>query len=143
MFKKILSKAIISDLDGTIALLAGRNPYSPETIMNDKVNEPIADILRLYKKNSDVVIIIVSGRNEKYKAETEIWLKKHNLDLYDHLFMRPGNDNKPDYNLKREIYKKHIENNYEVLFVLEDRDQAVKLWRDLGLTCLQVAKGNF
>ena len=28
-------------------------------------------------------------------------------------------------------------------FVVEDRDQVVKMWRSLGLTCFQCAKGDF
>ena len=33
---------------------------------------------------------------------------------------------------------------YDVAGVLDDRDQVVKMWRnELGLTCLQVAEGNF
>ena len=31
----------------------------------------------------------------------------------------------------------------DVAFILEDRDSMVKKWRDLGLTCLQVAYGDF
>jgi hypothetical protein len=31
----------------------------------------------------------------------------------------------------------------EIAFVLEDRNSMVKKWRELGLTCLQVAEGDF
>ena len=37
----------------------------------------------------------------------------------------------------------HIEPFYDVLCVLDDRDQVVRMWRHRGLTCLQVAPGNF
>jgi hypothetical protein len=30
-----------------------------------------------------------------------------------------------------------------VVLCLDDRNSVVKLWRDLGLTCLQVAEGDF
>ena len=36
-----------------------------------------------------------------------------------------------------------IDSPDEILFVLDDRSQVVKMWRELGLTCLQVADGNF
>ena len=140
---KALPKAIISDLDGTIALLKGRNPYAPKTIMNDDLNESVADILKTYNKYTDVVLFIVSGRSDRYKKETEKWLKKYGLNFYKDLIMRPDKDKRKDYVLKKEMYETHIKGKYEVLFVLDDRDQTVKLWRDLNLTCLQVTEGNF
>ena len=39
--------------------------------------------------------------------------------------------------------KDFIKDKYRVLFVLDDRNQVVDMWRDIGLTCLQVADGNF
>ena len=57
--------------------------------------------------------------------------------------MRKNGDFRKDFIIKKEIYEKFIKPKYEVLFVLEDRDQAVKMWREEGLTCLQVAPGNF
>ena len=30
-----------------------------------------------------------------------------------------------------------------ILCVFDDRDKVVKMWRDSGLTCMQVAPGNF
>ena len=32
---------------------------------------------------------------------------------------------------------------FRPLFAVEDRNSVVKMWRDLGLTCMQVAEGNF
>jgi hypothetical protein len=41
------------------------------------------------------------------------------------------------------LYEAHIEPHYDVQFVLEDLNQAVEMWRSLGLVCLQVAPGDF
>lgn len=57
--------------------------------------------------------------------------------------MRPENDYRKDTIIKREIYEKEILNKFNVLFVLDDRDCVVEQWRDMGLTCLQVAEGDF
>jgi hypothetical protein len=57
--------------------------------------------------------------------------------------MRAEGDTRKDSIIKEEIYRAEIENKYNVLFVLDDRNQVVELWRRLGLTCLQVAEGNF
>jgi hypothetical protein len=57
--------------------------------------------------------------------------------------MRPSNDSRKDEVVKEELYRTHIEKRFNVRFVLDDRDRVVKLWRRLGLPCLQVADGGF
>lgn len=144
-----LFDAIICDLDGTLALFGDKNPYERDFI-NDTLNENVADILRVYNNNSlytktiplQIKIILVSGRDGKYQDETEKWLFKNNIP-YNKLFMRLGGDRRKDVIVKKEIYDNHIKNKYNVLFVLDDRNQVVNMWREQGLTCLQVAEGNF
>lgn len=42
------------------------------------------------------------------------------------------------------IYDQNIRDKYEIEFVLDDRDQVVRMWQEeLGLTCFQVACGDF
>jgi hypothetical protein len=53
------------------------------------------------------------------------------------------NDNRPDEVIKLELYKLHVEPDYKILFVLDDRNKVVDMWRDNGLKCLQVANGDF
>jgi uncharacterized protein YcfJ len=57
--------------------------------------------------------------------------------------MRPAGTNHPDQELKRALYDEHVVGTYDVAFVIDDRDKVVRMWRDLGLTCLQVADGAF
>lgn len=137
-------KAIICDLDGTLALLGDRDPFNPKTISNDKVNPAVGNILEVYAHQTlfPLQIFFVTGRFEKYREETETWLHKHGISDFQ-LFMRGVNDFRKDIVYKKEIYQNSIQKDYEVLFVLEDRDQTVKMWRDLGLTCLQVEYGAF
>jgi hypothetical protein len=61
----------------------------------------------------------------------------------DELHLRSRKDNRPDSVVKMEIYKREIEPRHTVAWVLDDRDQVVRMWRSLGLTVLQVAEGNF
>jgi len=139
-----MTKAIICDLDGTLALLGDRDPFNPTTIANDELNNAIANILEVYAHQTlfKVQIFFLTGRFEKYREQTDEWLQKHGIDNYK-LFMRKDGDFRKDIVYKKEIYQKQIQNKFEVLFVLEDRDQTVKMWRELGLTCLQVAYGAF
>jgi hypothetical protein len=45
--------------------------------------------------------------------------------------------------VKRELFEKHVLPNYYVEFILDDRQQVVDEWRRMGLTCFQVAPGDF
>lgn len=145
-----LPEAIICDLDGTLALFGDANPYDRD-FLQDKINPSVADVLDTYQAAcgdgwGEVQLIIVSGRKDKYKAQTKEWLKK-NLVYYDALYMRKtapdGQPEPKDVLVKQEIYETYIKGKYNALFVLDDRDQVVDMWRSLGLTCFQVAPGNF
>jgi hypothetical protein len=57
--------------------------------------------------------------------------------------MRKTDDNRKDCIVKKEIYETFIKDKYNVLFVMDDRNQVVNMWREQGLTCFQVADGNF
>lgn len=56
--------------------------------------------------------------------------------------MRKESDSRKDSYVKYEILQNLIE-NYCIVYVIDDRDQVVKMWREAGLRCLQVAPGNF
>jgi hypothetical protein len=138
-------KAIICDLDGTLALLGNRSPFETEGLEEDLLNHPVANILEVYAHQSlyPIDIILLSGREERFRAGTEEWLKKHAITNYVMLLLRKDKDFRKDYVIKKELYEKHIKGKYDVLFVLEDRDQVVRMWREINLTCLQVAYGDF
>lgn len=140
-----LPKAIICDLDGTLALLGERSPYDTAKAIDDALNTPVANVIEVYahQKELPVELILISGREEQYRATTEDWLKRYNITHYRALYLRKHNDRRKDFVVKREIYEAHIKGKYDVIFVLEDRDQVVRMWRDLGLTCFQVAYGDF
>lgn len=110
----------------------------------DPLKEPIRDLVQ--HLNADGYhgydIIIVSGRSPEHGCgiKTEEWLDKHAIP-YSHLFMRAAGDYKPDYEHKQEILD--LLPKERIAFVLDDRDQVVKMWRANGLTCLQVAEGKF
>lgn len=137
-----LPDAIICDLDGTLALMNGRNPYDASTCEQDLLNKPVASIVSAYHESAGVFIILVSGRGVQHKPQTARWLDRHGIE-YNFLFMRTEGDSRPDAVVKEEIYRNHIAGQYNIRFVLDDRRQVVEFWRSLGLTCLQVAEGDF
>jgi len=133
--------AVICDLDGTLAIHNGRSPYDADKCDTDLINDPISQILyRFQLDNHD--IIFCSGREEKYREKTQAWLKQTGLS-YSALLMRKTGDMRNDAIVKREIYEAEIKDKYNVLFVLDDRDRVVDMWRSEGLTCLQVDYGAF
>jgi len=131
-----LPTVILCDLDGTIALMNGRSPYDATHCDQDILNVPVNEVVKKFDT------IFVSGREDKYKEPTLRFFKNHNIKYID-LFMRKSGDNRKDSIIKEEIYNEHIKDKYNVLFVLDDRNQVVELWRSLGLSCFQVAEGNF
>lgn len=137
-----LPKAIICDLDGTLALMNGRNPFDASKCDEDGINNPVANVLRNYKKLG-YEILLVSGREDRYKEPTLRFLQKHEIE-YDDLIMRKTKDSRKDSIIKTEIYNEFIKDKYFVEFVLDDRNQVVDTWRnDLKLPCFQVYYGDF
>lgn len=135
-------RAVICDIDGTLAHMQGRSPYdySPGAVLTDAVDETIRQVL--WDLKEDVAIILVSGRKSECLDDTNKWLADNKIE-YDWLYMRASDDNRNDAIVKQEIYKKYIEPSYKVDFVLDDRNRVVKMWRELGLKCLQVQEGDF
>ena len=94
-----------------------------------------------------IPIIFCSGRPDSCVNSTVKWLQEHIIEphgVVNHdLFMRETGDMRKDCIVKQEIYEKYIEPLYDIIAVFDDRQQVVDMWRDLGLQCYQVAKGDF
>ncbi len=133
-----LPTCVICDIDGTLALFGDANPYKRD-FLKDKVNMRVYELLHKLK---DRTIFLFSGRMDKYKDETIEWLRMNGIP-YDYIFMRKTDDVRKDSIVKKELYETEIKNKYNVLFVIDDRNQVVEMWRQAGLTCLQVADGDF
>lgn len=140
---------VIFDLDGTLAniehrkhLIEREEPQWDDfykACVNDSPNETVIKMFNLLRDNGNVMVIF-SGRGDVVRKETYQWLRKHGVQP-DVLLMRPEGDFTPDNELKRNWLK--ILNKKDVACVFDDRDKVVKMWRDEGLTCFQVAEGNF
>ncbi|WP_051298071.1 hypothetical protein [Brevibacterium album] len=130
------------DIDGTVALRGDRDIYDGSKAHLDTVNSPVAWVLDSLVLALECDLVFVSGRSDEHREVTERWLEEN---VFDHagLFMRRAGDNRRDSIVKLELFNEHIRNNYNVLGVFDDRNQVVEMWRELGLTCFQVAEGNF
>jgi len=163
---------VIFDLDGTLADIEDRRQMSikpngkmdwdiffhPDNIKYDKPIPAIVSLIQTYDQRG-YKIVIFSGRNDRSWNETIAWLKRYEIP-HDLLVMRPdkfksksfpvaeGNPATgdmrfmPDEILKKKMLDTFVDIN-DVLFVVDDRQKVVDMWRDLGLVVLQPAPGNF
>lgn len=135
---------ILVDLDGTLAIKGDRDIYDGSRAELDMVDVRVQNTVLLYSQFL-ANPIFMSGRDATWHAETERWLNSVGFPatLGENLFMRAAGDKREDSVVKYELFMKHIQGNYNVELVLDDRDQVVKMWRDIGLKVYQVAPGAF
>jgi hypothetical protein len=131
---------VICDIDGTIAEMGERGPFHWDRVHLDQPIQVIINLLRLLAPTYEIVL--VSGRSDESMQLTLAWLAEHDVP-YHAIYMRAANDFRKDTIVKQELYEAQIAPNYEVEFVLEDRNQVVDMWRSMGLVCLQVRPGDF
>ena len=113
--------------------------FDSKNIDLDLPNQPVIDTVDLL--STDYRIWILSGRSDVTHQATRDWLSKNGV-YYDHLVMRPQNLlYLPDNELKQMWLDSIGKEN--VAMVFDDRNQVVDMWRKNGLTCFQVADGDF
>jgi FMN phosphatase YigB (HAD superfamily) len=129
--------AYIFDVDGTLAnvdpylhLVRGSNrDYNafheasidalPNLDVVEMLNNAVAD------RHS---ILVVTSRKEKYRGLTSMWLAKNNIRSHG-LFMRSDDDNRPDYEAKKDMLDK-ISSLWNVVHAIDDNPNVIKLWED-------------
>lgn len=136
-----LPPAYIVDTDGTTADHEGvRGIFDHSKYHLDLVREHVAQIVRGVR-TLGVNIIGVSGRDDTYRAVTEQWYRDNNIP-FDLFYMRAGGDKRMDAIVKYEIFKQHIEPNFNVLAALDDRPQIIRMWRTIGVPVIDVGFGK-
>lgn len=137
-------KAIICDLDGTLAVHQGRDAFDYEKCDTDLCEPRLVQLLfDLYKQ--DYSIIFFSGREKIGNCEqkTISWIEANYGGEYQ-LYMREEKDHRPDQIVKEEMYHKYVEPYYNVIAVFDDRNKVVDMWRkELGLFTCQTYYGDF
>ena len=168
-----MKNTVIFDLDGTLANIDVRRDKSlkpngkldwdifasPTSVMDwDTPNKPVVKMTQLFH-NDGFRIVIFSGRNDRSFHTTKQWLNDHDVP-FDLLVMRPdkfkdkswpiasGNPATPDMRfMPDEILKKKMLDTFvdkdDVFMTVDDRQKVVDMWRAEGLTCFQVAPGDF
>lgn len=136
-----MQTAVIVDIDGTVSHRTNRGPFEYDKVIHDAQDKNVIEVVKsLWLAGHK--IIFVSAREDWCFNDTYTWLT-HNCPPFIKLYMRRSGDTRRDAEVKKEIYETLIKPNYDVFCVLDDRNQVVDMWRELGLTCLQVNYGDF
>ncbi len=141
---------ILSDIDGTLANSDHRVHYlqqKPKDWMSfyaESVVDPVYEHINYLLEamfRAGHQIHFITGRDAGQRAITEDWLFTNEIH-YDGLHMpRVTGDYRQDSDVKEQWFLSWPLKS-EVLFILEDRDQCVKMWRN-HIPCLQVKDGNY
>jgi hypothetical protein len=81
-------------------------------------------------------IVILTGRPEKYRPQTESWLRKYKVPAVE-VLMRHAGDTRRDFESKSELMKDLI-GRRNVVLALDDRKPVVELYRKLGVNTVLI-----
>lgn len=150
----------IFDLDGTLSLTHKRQHLIENGKRNAAAWDAFYDACDTDPPNLSVIKTldflretgcetwIFSGRRAEVREKTIAWLEDYTTfsrkELEVCLTMRDIGDNTEDSTLKLSWYNQLLqEDQQRLVAVFDDRDRVVNMWRSLGITCFQVAPGNF
>ena len=141
-------KCVVFDLDGTLCDVTHRLKYIQSfpkqrelfhsSCIGDGVNHRVFELYELFR-NSGYSMVLLTCRPKKYEHLTKEWLDSNGVK-YDMLI---SSDKKEltDAKAKRFYKENVIEPEYEIAFAVDDRKSVIDMWREIGITCLDVA-GN-
>jgi|SRR5579872_6530856 len=136
----------VFDLDGTLADCTHRLHHLERRdwrafFADCPADAPISATLAILKALyfDDHRVEIWSGRSDEVRDQTRLWLRANGVPDSVPLIMRTAGDMRPDEEIKREFLR--MTDRPDVIF--DDRSRVVSMWRDEGLTCFQVAPGDF
>lgn len=125
-----LPKAILVDVDGTLAKMGDRGAFEWSKVGVDTIRPIVRQMVSSFVHTHQ--IIVLSGRDAVCREETGNWLWQNQI-VYDRLFMRKEGDMRKDTVIKEEIFWEHIAENYNVEAVFDDRPVVVRMWHELKI----------
>lgn len=143
-----LPHCILVDMDATLFLNTNGRPFygdnlEPTDILKDEPIPATIEIVKNYQATGKLVIGL-SGREDTKGIRACTIKQCENVGIHlDMLILRPIGSRKRGDQSKKELFEENIKDKYYVDFVLDDSTKVVKMYRDLGLTCLQPNDGKF
>lgn len=143
-----LPRCILVDMDATLFLNTSGRPFygdylEPTDILKDEPIWPVINLVKAYQATGNLVIGL-SGRTDTKGIRACTIKQCENVGIHlDALILRPIGSRKRGDVSKKELFEQNIQGKYYVDFVIDDSTKVVKMYRDLGLTCLQPNDGKF
>lgn len=144
----------IFDIDGTLADNSHRTHHltkSPKdwdsyhaATANDGAHKHVVDTANLLSEKA--ALVFCTGRHDGLRGITQMWLFDNGLceqPQWARLYMRKEGDHRPDHVIKLELLAQIRADGFEPIMAFDDRNSVVKMWREAGVPCAQVAEGNF
>lgn len=78
-------------------------------------------------------VVIVTARKHMWRHQTAWWLAMHGVHS-DALFMRNNNDNRPDYEVKKDILET-IRKAWNPIHAWDDNPSIIRLWQEEKIPC--------
>ncbi len=147
---------VICDLDGTLCDIVHRRHLVEtvpknwkaffENIAGDTLREDVWGKVMDVCSGNGAKLIFVSARPETYREITEAWLKANLPQKYLKIYvaaliMREAHDNRPDTEVKAEIFDKFLK-KLKIVRVFDDRPSVIQMWRSKGLQVEDVGDGK-
>ena len=130
-----MKRAIILDLDNTLLYHTNRNPFNWSDLSGDTIIPEMDFVLDMISESfDDPDIIIVTGRPESIRPQTEDWLRENDV-AYTKLYMKQG-----DPMGKSAPHKKlcldEIKKDYDFIIAFEDDNKCAQMYVDNGVFTL-------
>lgn len=90
----------------------------------------------LWEKVNDFDIIVVTARQEKWRAHTAYWMVKNDIP-HTAMFMRQDKDFRPDYEIKKDILD-HVNLFWDVKHAVDDNPNIIRLWEENGIPTTKI-----
>jgi predicted kinase len=125
-----LPKAILVDVDGTLAKMGDRGAFEWSKVGVDTIRPIVVQMVKAFEKTHKVIVL--SGRDSICRNETIDWLLDTGLK-FDLVFMRKEGDMRKDTIIKEEIFWQEVAPFYNVEAVFDDRPSVVRMWHELKI----------
>ena len=146
-------QCFIFDIDGTLSDPSHRLHFIQGETKNwdaffeaCSVDESISHMVALcwHLIDAGCSVVFLSGRSDQIRAKTRNWLIQNigNLSA-PRIYMRREGDYRPDDIVKSELLDQILADGWRPTMAFEDRARVVRMFRDRGIPCAQVADGDF
>ena len=139
-----MKNIILCDIDGTIAnndhrqhFLEGKKDWDGffSELVNDLPIQIIIDKV-IQEQANGKEIVFLTGRPERYRYSTTLWLKEY-FNFEFKLLMRKDGDRRNKLEIKKEIFEKNFKPD-DIYCVFENDYDLIKMWEGLTLETIRV-----